>query len=132
MTRLPPLLASLALLVTVAHTAQAARWLHVATTPAETVVEIDADAISGRGEQVQVWVRYLFGPDAGRVVAGQVARQAVTLTRVDCATRSSGVLESGYHDASGRVLRRQAYDAPRMEPIRQGSTMEAVAEQVCG
>lgn len=110
--------------------AQDGRWLYVTSTPEETVVEIDRHAITAQGDRVQVWVRYLFGPD-GRQILGRTAHQAVMLSAIDCAGKASAVLESSYHDDRGRTLSRQSYLAPPEEPIRAGSTMEAVAEQVC-
>ncbi|MCD9033068.1 hypothetical protein LDO32_15165 [Luteimonas sp. Y-2-2-4F] len=110
--------------------AQDGRWLYVTSTPDETVVEIDRHAITAQGDRVQVWVRYLFGAD-GRQILGRTAYQAIMLSAIDCAAKTSAVLESGYHDARGRTVSRQSYLAPPDEPIRKGSTMEAVAEQVC-
>ncbi|WP_024890629.1 surface-adhesin E family protein [Luteimonas huabeiensis] len=110
--------------------AQDGRWLYVTSTPEDTVVEIDRHAITAVGERVQVRVRYLFGP-GGRRILGRTAHQAVMLSAIDCTAGTAAVLESSYHDERGRTVSRQRYLAPPSDPIREGSTMEAVAEQVC-
>lgn len=107
------------------------RWLYVTSTPSETVVEIERGTITGSAERVQVNVRYVFGPDQGRIVSGQVAHQALALNLIDCEARTSAVLDSTWLDRTGRIVARQSYLAPPPEAIRPGSTMEAVAEQVC-
>ncbi len=107
------------------------RWLYVTSTPSETVVEIERGTITGTAERIQVNVRYVFAADQARIVSGQAAHQAIALNLIDCEARTSAVLDSTWLDRAGRTVARQSYLAPPPEAIRTGSTMEAVAEQVC-